>query len=101
RVVEAAAAVADVEDHAALLGRLGRRKQLSILYNVVAGPAERGGQDIARPEEIEEIGDRARRIADMAHHPELRAGHGGGPDSAPQRLQPLFGPPLPRPSHPS
>ena len=45
RVVEAAAAVADVEDHAALLGGERRGQQLAVLHDVgeIAG-------DVRRPE---------------------------------------------------
>ena len=45
RVVEAAAAVADVEDHAALLGRERRRQQLAVLHDV----GELAGDVRARP----------------------------------------------------
>ena len=42
RVVEAAAAVADVEDHAALLGRERRRQQPAVLHDVGEGAGDVG-----------------------------------------------------------
>ena len=54
RVVEAAAAVADVEDHAALLGGERRRQQLAVLHDVGEGAGDVGrarigvGEDVAR-----------------------------------------------------
>ena len=45
--VEAAAAVADVEDHAALLGRERRRQQLAVLHDVGEGSGDVGRAGIS------------------------------------------------------
>ena len=75
RVVEAAAAVADVEVHAALLGFERRRQQLAVLHDVgeLAGDVGRAGvamrQDVARPQQVEDLRHELRRLdaADVAH----------------------------------
>src|SRR5215467_119543 len=90
RVVEAAAAVAHVEDHAALLRRLGGGNELSVLDDVVARPAEGVRQDISRSQEIEEVRYRAGGVADVAHDAKLRTGHAGGANGSPQGLQPVL-----------
>ena len=61
RVVEAAAAMADVENHAALLGGERRRQQLAVLHDVgeLAGDVGRAGigmrQHVARPQQVEDL----------------------------------------------
>ena len=80
REVEAAAAVADIEDHAALLGRERRGQQPPVLHDVGEGAGDIGragigmGEDIARPQRVEDLRHQFARLhaADMAH--DLAAG---------------------------
>jgi hypothetical protein len=74
--------VSDVEDHPALLGRAGRREQLAVLHDVVAGAAERVREDISGTEEIEQIRQRARRGSDVTHDRHAFARHLGRADRA-------------------
>ncbi len=94
RVVEAAAAVADVEDHAALLRRQRGRQQLAVLHDVraLAGVVRRARvavrQHVAGAQQVEQlrhqraIGD----AADVAHHLGRHARQLAGADRALQRL---------------
>ena len=69
RVVEAAAAVADVEDDAALLRGERRRQQLAVLHDVgeVAGDVRRAGvavgEDVAGAQQVEDLATSARGVS--------------------------------------
>ena len=66
-VVEAAAAMPDVDDHAALLGFQRGGDHLALLHRVVAGAAVGMRQDVARAQQVEQLAQVAGRIADVAH----------------------------------
>ena len=92
--VETAAAMADVEDYAALLGGERRRQQLAVLHDVGEGTGDVRragigmGQDVARPQQIENLGHQLWRLdaADMHHHLGRPAAHFAGLDAALERL---------------
>ena len=79
-----------VDDHATLLRRSGRRKELAVLHRVVPCPAIGVGEDIARAQEIEEVREIARRRADMAHDARPLPRHLGGAEGAAQGLEPVL-----------
>ncbi len=99
RVVEAAAAVADVEHDAALLGGQRRRQQLAVLHDVgeLAGDVGRAriavGEDVAGAQQVEDLAHQLRRLdaADVAHDLGAGAGHLAGLDRALQRLEAVLG----------
>ncbi len=80
REIEAAAAMADIEQHAALLGRERRRQQLAVLHDVGegAGHVRRAGigvgQDIARPQQIEDVATSTLWSRRRRYAPSSRAG---------------------------
>ena len=74
-IIEAAAAVADIKDDAALFGGQRRRQQPAVLDDVgeIARQVRRTrigvGQDVARPQQIEDLGhQRAGLDAADVHH---------------------------------
>src|SRR5207245_11404832 len=74
-VVEAAAAVANVENYATLLGRERRRQELPVLHDIGERAADIGragvgvGADIARPKRVEDLRHQFGRFhaADVTH----------------------------------
>ena len=98
-VIEAAAAVADIEDDAALLGRQRRRQQPAVLDDIgeIAGQVRRArigmGQDIAGPQQIENLGHQGAGLdaADMNHDAATRSGLLAGRDRPLQRLDAVLG----------
>ena len=99
REIKAAAAMADVEHHAALLGGERRRQQLAVLHDVGegAGDVRRAGigvgQHVARPHQVEDLRHQLLGLdaADMHHHLGRPAAHLAGLDAALQRLQAVLG----------
>ena len=97
--VETAAAMADIEHHAALLGGQRRRQQFSILHDVgeSSGNVRRAGigmgEDIARPQQVENLRHQFPGLdaADMHHHLGRPAAHFAGLDGALQRLRTMLG----------
>jgi hypothetical protein len=98
-VVEAAAAVTDIEDDAALLGRGRRGQQPAVLHDVGEGAGDIRqagigvGQDIPRAQQVEDFRhQRDRRdAADVAHHPGAAARLGGRLDRPLERLGAVVG----------
>ena len=82
RVVEAATAVADIEDHSALLGGERGRDQATVLHDIGEGTPAIGRacigvrKDIARPQRVENLRHQLAcfHTADVAH--DFRAGAG-------------------------
>ena len=99
RVIEASAAVADVEMDTTLFRFQRRRQQLAILNDVgeLAGDVGRPGvamrEDVAGSQQVKDLRHELRRLdaADMAH--DLRAGarHLAGLDRAFERLDAMLG----------
>ena len=79
--------MADVDDDAALLGRARRRQELAVLHGVVAGAAVGVREDVARAQQVEQVRELARRRPDVAHDADVLAGHLGGANGPPQRLE--------------
>jgi hypothetical protein len=80
-VVEAAAAMAHVDDHPALLGAQGGGEELPMLADVSACPTIGRGHDVPRAQEVQQVGEGARGAAAVPHDPEgwareLRRLHG-------------------------
>jgi hypothetical protein len=77
RVVEAAPAMSDIEDNAALFRRERGRQQFSLLHDIGEGTGDVRrtrigvGQDIAGPQQVENLRHELRSLdaADMARHP--------------------------------
>ena len=82
--------MADVDDDPALLGGQRRRQELAVLHRVVAGAAVGVREDVAGPQQVEQVGEIARRRADVAHHACVATGQLGSPDRTTQRLQPVL-----------
>ena len=97
--IETAAAMADVEHHAALLGGERRRQQLAVLHDIGEGAADVRragigvGQHVARPQQVEDLRHQFLGLdaADMHHHLRRPAGHLAGLDAALERLEPVLG----------
>jgi len=97
--IEAAAAVADVEDYATLLGGKRRRQQAPLLHDVGEGTAEIGrsrigvGEDIARPQRVEDLRHQFACLyaADMAHDLATGAGTLARRDRTLQRFKAVLG----------
>ena len=96
--VETAAAMADVEDHAALLGGQRGRQQLAVLHDIGedAGHVRRTGisvgQHVARPQQVQNVGHQRAGLdaADMHHHYGRPAAHLAGLNSALERFEAVF-----------
>ena len=75
-VAERAHAVRDVEQHAALARRPNRVEHLAVRADgrIGFGPVAMG-EDIARPQHVDDVGIAWRRVADMRHQ---RQAHGVG-----------------------
>ena len=99
REIKTAAAMADIEHHAALLGGQRRRQQLAVLHDVGegAGDVRRAGigmgQHVARPQQVENLRHQFLGLdaADMHHHLGRPAAHLAGLDAALQRLEAVLG----------
>ena len=66
---ERAAAVADVEDHAAGAGRQDLLAHLAVgAHRCVGERTEAMGEDVARPEALDDLAPRRRRRVEMGHH---------------------------------
>ena len=56
-------------------------QQLAVLHGVVAGAAVGVREDVARPQQVEQIGQIPGRRADVTHHAHALARHLGGADA--------------------
>src|SRR5256886_14996068 len=100
-VVEAAAAVADVDQDAALLRGERRGEDLAVAHGVVAGARVGVGEDVAGTKQIQQRRELARRVADVTH--DARAAHAGalaGEDRPLERLETVRADPVDRLAHP-
>src|SRR5690242_21248520 len=90
--------MANVEDNATLLGSERRWQKLAILNDIgehtriVRRTRITVGQDVARPQEVENVAHQLLGFhpADMHHHPRRPAAHFTGLDTALQRLKPVL-----------
>jgi hypothetical protein len=98
-IVEAAAAMADIEDDASLFGRQRRRQQAPVLDDIgeIAGYVRRARigvrQDVAGPHQIEDLGHQGTGLdaTDVHHHTASGSGLFASSDRPLQRLDAVLG----------